>query len=854
MFSWANKQLERLAETVAPPPVDPTTGTTSASHLFLTALNSGDSSGEMEALAIIRTNFSNGSFDPRMSLNVRGMTALHVASTKCASSIIRELLTNASIYGIDVNSTDSEGNTALHHAAASSTGGIDPNQSLSIVKLLVEEYSANVLWKNYNGYTPYDMARSQTVRGYLLPKQLQAEAALGIMDDNATTATTTSSLVNNNAGPPPTSIPIAAISNHIGGEEKEDVYDPVAALMRPTVGALGNVRNYTSVPSLSTSAASSTTAATTTMTMPTMMSSAMSSMQTPSFHQQHQEQDQEQLLQLTSNNDDATASVVHPSSSSSSSSSSSVLPEGWIECIDQTTNAIYYYNSITGVSSWDHPSSLSSSLIQGEGVVGGGGDINHYTGTIETNLQKDALPDGWIECVDPTNSNIVYYYNETTGVSQWDRPITTMEDDTPTNNNEGGNNVNWDTLQKDIAAITVTDDITNNDSDNIVVEDIVLTNANDVNVAKTVAEESIQSLSHTTNECFEQPAISSATTTALMSSFDEDDDDGGGDDTVVSPPPFDTTNDPSLATESLYHQPPPPPMEEEIPPPHKEVHDSSSMTPSIVTDEQKYNMPVKTTLFAITPPFVSVTTPKQPQPQQEQLLRPLLNAPSSGNTTSNRGRGGVGGPSATSTATSTIITATTRLQQSSAPTSGTGGGGYALRGGHANAAAAILSSSSHSITAPMSGGSVGSATTTTRPRVLYKPDGFHSSSNDRELQLKYGHVTNEHDQQRLALIGPPPTSLGVGGVGGNSSSTSSSSSTQVGGVGGVGGTSMPPVGGVGYANNNPYFASSSSSRYPLSAAPSSFGGYDPNNRGVLGATSSVIPAYATFQSPPPKDD
>ena len=797
MLSWANKQLATLAETLAPPPVDPTTGTTSASHLFLTALNDGGSGGgEMEALAIIRTNFSDGSFDPRMSLNVRGMTALHVASTKCAASIMRELLANASIYGMDVNSTDSEGNTALHHAAASSsgsgTGGIDPNQSLSIVKLLVEEYSANVLWKNYNGCTPYDMARSQTVRGYLLPKQLQAEAALGIMDDSAATP---ASLVNN-AGPPPTSISTANISNRGGGEEEEEVYDPVVALMRPTVGALGNVRNYTSVPSLSASTTTSmTTASTTAMptTMPTMMSSTLSSpmmMQTPSFHQQHQDQEQE-LLQPTSDNDAATA-VVHPSSSSSS-----VLPEGWIECIDQ--NAKYYYNSITGVSSWDHP----------------GGDTNnhHHTETIETNLQKDVLPLGWIECVDPTNNSMVYYYNETLGVSQWDRPTTT---------DEGADNVNWDTLQKDIAAVTVTDDITNEityDIDNIVVEDIVLTNEDDVKVAETVAEESIQLFSHTSNECFKQPAISSATTTALMSSFCDDDDDN-----VVSPPPLDTTCNPYHNTESLYHQPPP--TEDEMQPPRQEVHDSSSTTPSIIAiDKPKQNLPVKT-LFAITPPFVSVTTPKQQQ-QQQQQQQPLLplNAPSSGNT-GTRGRGG-GGSITTSATTSTA--AATRLQQSSAPTSGTTGGRYALRGGHANAAAAILSSTSTS--APMSGGSAGSAT---RPRIIYKPDGFHSSSNDRELQLKYGHVANEHDQQRLASIGPPPTSLG------------SSSSTQQ----GVGGTTMPPVGG-GYANINPYSASSSS-RYP--SAPSSFGGYDPNSNRGVGSGAPVVPAYATFQSPPPRDD
>lgn len=805
MLSWANKQLATLAETLAPPPVDPTTGTTSASHLFLTALNNGSGGGEMEALAIIRTNFSDGSFDPRMSLNVRGMTALHVASTKCAASIIRELLTNASIYGMDVNSTDSEGNTALHHAAASSsgsgTGGIDPNQSLSIVKLLVEEYSANVLWKNYNGCTPYDMARSQTVRGYLLPKQLQAEAALGMMDDAA--AATPASLVNN-AGPPPTSISTANISNRGGGEEEEEVYDPVAALMRPTVGALGalgNVRNYTSVPSLSTSTTTSTTTASTTAmptTMPFMMSSSLSSpmmMQTPAFHQQHQDQEE---LQPTSNGDDAAVAVVHPSSSSSSPS---VLPEGWIECIDQ--NSKYYYNSITGVSSWDHP---------------GGDTNNHHTETIETNLQKDELPVGWIECVDPTNNSMVYYYNEKLGASQWDRPTTT--DDTP-NNDEGADNVNWDTLQKDIAAVTVTDDITNEityDIDNIVVEDIVLTNEDDVKVAEMVAEESIQLFLHTSNECFEQPAILSATTTALMSSFCDDDDD----DNVVSPPPLDTTCNPYHNTEWLYHEPPP--TEEEMQPPHQEVHDlSTSTTPSIIAiDKQKQNLPLKT-LFAITPPFVSVTTPKQQQQQQQQQPLLPLNAPSSGNT-GTRGRGG-GGSTTTSATTSTA--AATRLQQSSAPTSGTTGGGYALRGGHANAAAAILSSTSTS--APMSGGSAGSAT---RPRIIYKPDGFHSSSNDRELQLKYGHVANEHDQQRLASIGPPPTSLG------------SSSSTQQ----GVGGTTMPPVGG-GYANINPYSASSSS-RYP--SAPSSFGGYDPNSNRGVGAF--VVPAYATFQSPPPRDD
>ena len=144
-----------------------------------------------------------------------------------------------------------------------------------------------------------------------------------------------------------------------------------------------------------------------------------------------------------------------------------LLPEGWIECVDPTTSNIYFYNSTTEESSWERPN-ISHPNEEEEGGGGGGGedantiiidnqisnDVSVATASnVETtqisatsvtfpteeidpvntvipvmSVEKgenpavsDELPGGWIESHDDT-TGMVYFYHETSGVSQWDRP------------------------------------------------------------------------------------------------------------------------------------------------------------------------------------------------------------------------------------------------------------------------------------------------------------------------------------------------------------------------------------------------------------------------------------------------
>lgn len=269
LFSWANKQLERLSETLAPPPTD-ANGVTSASHRFMAALVSGNDEGL--ALAILRdqddTNTythnngydnaggggaacgggSSGVFDPTAPLNVRGMSALHLAAKHGASYLLQELI---QVRGVNVNIVDKDGNTALHHAAMANNTNINSTNTsrttpLDTVKLLVETYGANVLSKNNAGETPYDVAMnsSQAVRGYLLPRQLQAETAIMEAENS----------YNNGMGgggpPPPPPPPMMGSppmhqqqQQYHGGGGGDAPYDPVAALMQPTVGAVTRLRH-----------------------------------------------------------------------------------------------------------------------------------------------------------------------------------------------------------------------------------------------------------------------------------------------------------------------------------------------------------------------------------------------------------------------------------------------------------------------------------------------------------------------------------------------------------------------------------------------------------------------------------
>ena len=157
MFQWANKQLEKLSETLAPPPSTP-------AHRYLAAVAS-----HQEDVALGILNDPHEPLDPYSSLNQKGMNALHAAASHGIVNIIRQLVGR----GARIDIADYNGWTALHHAAASRT--MSAQSAMATVKVLVEELGASVVMKDATAHTPYDVGTSQAVRGYLLPKQLQQE-------------------------------------------------------------------------------------------------------------------------------------------------------------------------------------------------------------------------------------------------------------------------------------------------------------------------------------------------------------------------------------------------------------------------------------------------------------------------------------------------------------------------------------------------------------------------------------------------------------------------------------------------------------------------------------------------------
>ena len=167
MFNWANSQLEKLSETLAPQPTTPT-------PRFIAALSSFN---EQLALEILNDQNPAQQLDIYSPLKPNGLCAIHLAAQYGAIEVLKCLIFQRNV--IVDTTLDSFGYTALHHA--SSTKQISPQQSLVVVKFLVEQCNSSVIIKSnsQSGYqTPYDVATSQAVRGYLLPKQLQAETLI----------------------------------------------------------------------------------------------------------------------------------------------------------------------------------------------------------------------------------------------------------------------------------------------------------------------------------------------------------------------------------------------------------------------------------------------------------------------------------------------------------------------------------------------------------------------------------------------------------------------------------------------------------------------------------------------------
>jgi hypothetical protein len=113
------------------------------------------------------------------------------------------------------------------------------------------------------------------------------------------------------------------------------------------------------------------------------------------------------------------------------------LSEDWVEESDPSSGQNYYYNTISGETSWERPPSKAPNETFENDEVAQTTDPEHTeniatedrneTGTATTNsdgeVEEKCLPDGWVEADDPSSGQI-YYYNETTGEISWDRPAT----------------------------------------------------------------------------------------------------------------------------------------------------------------------------------------------------------------------------------------------------------------------------------------------------------------------------------------------------------------------------------------------------------------------------------------------
>jgi len=114
------------------------------------------------------------------------------------------------------------------------------------------------------------------------------------------------------------------------------------------------------------------------------------------------------------------------------------LPDGWTEAKDPTNGQIYYYNSTSGVTSWERPANVEETRNSSDSSLGDkneeesvndNDDDDDDDDDHDDNEEKeedvdevpDELPDGWVESEDPISGQTYYYHNES-GETRWERP------------------------------------------------------------------------------------------------------------------------------------------------------------------------------------------------------------------------------------------------------------------------------------------------------------------------------------------------------------------------------------------------------------------------------------------------
>lgn len=106
----------------------------------------------------------------------------------------------------------------------------------------------------------------------------------------------------------------------------------------------------------------------------------------------------------------------------------------WTEVIDEESNSVYYYNTVTNQTSWEKPTELTTEVekeweLLFDETTGRNYYYNNSTGdvswevpeeTLEDNDTVEILPPDWTQELDENGT--VFYYNASTGETSWEIP------------------------------------------------------------------------------------------------------------------------------------------------------------------------------------------------------------------------------------------------------------------------------------------------------------------------------------------------------------------------------------------------------------------------------------------------